>query len=574
MTSRPKWYSKNKQDGTIMGLQHKFGVAFFQLGLGLTILTPVLSHALTLDPVNIDSSRGEPLYAEIPFRQAQSKKSINVSIAQPFESGEVAVLDEAKYAHYNFYVRQNADGNGVIVITSSRAINSNIIDLTLKIDDAGQTRIQQVRGSLPSRIDRLKSSLNDTVLKPRYVTNDQDLKLSLPEVSNLPEENQLRIASAAPPMMQKKSSTPAEPSKNSTVASTPSLVSAPAQQVDRQPTVSTKATTSNTTVTQSNPQPVRKDKSATNATVPSPKGEVNINVTRRDASQPAPKAEPLKTVSPVAQQSSTKVTASSKTATQRNPVAEKAKVKATSVKKVQKQIPPRNTSAQEKHKVQANESLWGIANQIAKQESVPIQQVMKQIQEHNKHAFINGNPNQLKQGAILSLDYQYQATTPKPKATTLSTPPKKPEATTASTASPPAKKAEKQSQAHMSIVAGDSKGTTQGSKAKGINKKVANELTVRVRQARQSALGLQNNVRQLDRDLVAKENRIALLNARLAELEQQLKKRQATESKTVEKVKPNVTSYTAPKAIASDSLQYQTLSNIHQYKIVMQQGLV
>ena len=74
-----------------MGLQHKFGVAFFQLGLGLTILTPVLSHALTLDPVNIDSSRGEPLYAEIPFRQAQSKKSINVSIAQPFESGEVAV---------------------------------------------------------------------------------------------------------------------------------------------------------------------------------------------------------------------------------------------------------------------------------------------------------------------------------------------------------------------------------------------------------------------------------------------------------------------------------------------------
>ena len=146
-----------------MGLQHKFGVAFLQFGLGLTTLTPTISHALTLDPVNIDSSRGEPLYAEIPFRQAQSKKSINVSIAQPFESGEVAVLNEAEYAHYNFYVRQNADGNGVIVITSSRAINSNVIDLTLKIEDAGQTRIQQVRGSLPSRIDRLKSSLNETV---------------------------------------------------------------------------------------------------------------------------------------------------------------------------------------------------------------------------------------------------------------------------------------------------------------------------------------------------------------------------------------------------------------------------
>lgn len=565
-----------------MGLQHKFGVAFLQFGLGLTTLTPTISHALTLDPVNIDSSRGEPLYAEIPFRQAQSKKSINVSIAQPFESGEVAVLNEAEYAHYNFYVRQNADGNGVIVITSSRAINSNVIDLTLKIEDAGQTRIQQVRGSLPSRIDRLKSSLNETVLKPRYVTNDQDLKLNLPEVSNLPEENQLRVANVAPPIMQKE--TVPVPVKSSVKSiglatsnnATPPVVRAPTQQVARQTTSSTAATKHNTEVSQHQtpPQKATTKSINTNTVAPSPKGELNINVTRRDASQPVPKAEPLKTVSPVAQQSSAKVTASSKTTTQRNPVAEKAKVKATSVKKVQKQIPPRNTSAQEKHKVQANESLWGIANQIAKQESVPIQQVMKQIQEHNKHAFINGNPNQLKQGAILSLDYQYQATTPKPKATTLSTPPKKPEATTASTASPPAKKAEKQSQAHMSIVAGDSKGTTQGSKAKGINKKVANELTVRVRQARQSALGLQNNVRQLDRDLVAKENRIALLNARLAELEQQLKKRQTSETKSSEKTKPNVTSQAEPRIELPSSGQYQTLSNIHQYKMSMQEGLV
>ena len=569
-----------------MGLQHKFGVAFLQFGLGLTTLTPIISHALTLDPVNIDSSRGEPLYAEIPFRQAQSKKSINVSIAQPFESGEVAVLNEAEYAHYNFYVRQNADGNGAIVITSSRAINSNVIDLTLKIEDAGQTRIQQIRGSLPSRIDRLKSSLNETVLKPRYVTNDQDLKLNLPEVSNFPEENQLRVANVAPPMMQKQ--TVPEPVKSPVKSiglatsnnATPPVVSAPIQQVARQTTSSTAVAKQNTQVSQQQTpsQTATTKPNNTNTVASSPKGELNINVTRRDASQPVTKAEPVKTaknVSSVAQQSTAKVTASSKTTTQPKPVAEKAKVKATSVKKVQKQTPPRNANAQEKHKVQANESLWGIANQIAKQESVPIQQVMKQIQENNKHAFINGNANQLKQGAILSLNYQYQAPTEKPKVTTQSTPPKKPEATTASTASPAAKKAEKQSQAHMSIVAGDSRGTTQGSKkAKGIDKKVSNELTVRVKQARQSALGLQNNVRQLDRDLVAKENRIALLNARLAELEQQLKKRQASETKPSEKTKPNVTSQAHPRAELPNKGQYQALSNIHQYKMSMQQGLV
>ena len=381
-------------------------------------------------------------------------------------------------------------------------------------------------------------------------------------------------------MMQKKSNTP-EPSKsdNSAVVSAPSISSAPTQQVARQTNTSTKASTPSTAVAQSNPQPVRKDKSTTTTAAPSPKGELNINVTRRDASQSAPKAEPVKvekTATPVAQPAA-KVTASSKPTTQPSEpklVAEKAKTKTTTAKKVQKQSASTTTNAKEKHKVQANESLWGIANQIAKQENVPIQQVMNQIQKHNKHAFINGNPNQLKQGAILSLDYQYQATTPKPKATTLSTPPKKPEATTASTASPPAKKAEKQSQAHMSIVAGDSKGTTQGSKAKGIDKKVANELTVRVRQARQSALGLQNNVRQLDRDLVAKEKRIALLNARLAELEQQLKKRQASETKPSEKIKPNVTSQAHPRAELPNKGQYQALSNIHQYKMSMQQGLV
>lgn len=103
---------------------------------------------------------------------------------------------------------------------------------------------------------------------------------------------------------------------------------------------------------------------------------------------------------------------------------------------------------------------------------------------------------------------------------------------------------------------------------------MANELTVRVKQARQSALGLQNSVRQLDRDLVAKENRIALLNARLAELEQQLKKRQASETKPSEKTKPNVTSQAHPRAELPNKGQYQALSNIHQYKMSMQQGLV
>ncbi|MCJ8146318.1 hypothetical protein MKI79_05300 [Acinetobacter sp. A3.8] len=549
-----------------MGLQHKFGVAFFQLGLGLTILTPVISHALTLDPVNIDSSRGEPLYAEIPFREAQSTTPLKISIAQPFELGQVAVLDEAKYAHYNFYVRQNQQGQGVIIITSTRPINGDIIDLTLKIEDSGQTRMQIIRASLPSRIDRLKNSLNETPLKPRYVTNDQDLKLSLPEVLPIKNENQLKINTSIPPMMQKKATvqvaniTPS-PVTPSSVNATSQLAVKP-QTTKQQDSQATKIATPNPPIIVSKNQSIQAQSVKEDFTsIPSPQGEVNINVSRRSAVQVTSKPETIyptpQTMANIQpstkQQPIAKATPRTKVDAKSNkpkPIESKPVIKAQPKQKIQNivktqkpntPINPSNSTAKEKHKVQANESLWGIANQISKQENIPISQIMEQIQENNKHAFINGKANQLKQGAILKLAYEYQAAKPKQKVDV-----PKPLASANQIAknqqNNAPSQAEKQSQAHMSIVAGDSKGATQGSKAKGTDKKVSNELTVQVKQQRITAVGLQNNVRKLDRELVVKENRIALLNARLAELEQQLKQKKKANTDSINQIKSNTNS--------------------------------
>lgn len=586
-----------------MRLQHKFGVTFIQIGLGLNLFAPILSHALSFDPVHIDSSRGEPLYAEIPFRNAQSQTPIKVSIAQPFEVGRNAVLDEAQYSHLNFYVRQNPQGDGVIVITSTRVIDANSVDLMLKIDDAGQVRMQQVRAALPTRIDRLKTSLNDTPLKPRYVANDQDLKLNLPEVAPLKNEKQLQIANSAPPMMQANKPIQAQnvattPSQALTTASTTNPQAVAVQPVPRQPAQNNVAQAVNQ---QAPSQQTATPTSAQRTTAPSMTpmrsaadilpAQLTINVTRHadTASQnnvstvQANQAKPQPTTQPTAQKPITQKqvaqTASQQTTKKSNVAKQTAQAKPPikkSQEKVQSKKPQQSaTTAKSKHQVKANESLWGIANQIAQKENIPVGQVMQQIQANNQHAFIGGNANQLKQGVVLNIPYEYQsvATVNKPTQQPVTKPALKP-----STPAPIAK-AEKQSQAHMSIVAGDSKGTTQGSKAKGGDQKVSNELTVQLKQQRQNALNLQNNVRKLDRELVAKEKRIALLNARLAEIEQQLKQRKSKSQSDEKNTSQTRSQSKAHQAIASQNYTalhapIRTNPSVYQYHLAQFQESV
>ncbi|MFC3902873.1 FimV N-terminal domain-containing protein [Acinetobacter marinus] len=565
-----------------MRLQHKFGVTFIQIGLGLNLFAPLLSHALNFDPVHIDSSRGEPLYAEIPFRNAQSQTPIKVSIAQPFEVGRNAVLDEAQYSHLNFYVRQNPQGDGVIVITSTRVIDANSVDLMLKIDDAGQVRMQQVRAALPTRIDRLKTSLNDTPLKPRYVANDQDIKLKLPEVTPLKNEKQLQIANSAPPMMQASKPIQAQnlattPSPAVTTASTTNSQAVAVQTAPLQTTQNNVAQTANQqAVSQQATAPTSVQRTTAPSMTPMRSAadilpaQLTINVTRHadTASQnnvstvQANQAKPQPTTQPTAQkpivQKQVAQTASQQVTKKSNVAKQTAQVKPP-IKKSQEKVQSKKsqqsaTTAKSKHQVKANESLWGIANQIAEKQNIPVGQVMQQIQANNQHAFIGGNANQLKQGAVLNIPYEYQsvAAVNKPTQQPATKPVQAPQAPTTIA------KAEKQSQAHMSIVAGDSKGTTQGSKAKGGDQKVSNELTVQLKQQRQNALNLQNNVRKLDRELVAKEKRIALLNARLAEIEQQLKQRKS-KSQSAEKN----TSQTSSQSKAHQAIASQNYTALH-----------
>ncbi|MGP5347135.1 type IV pilus assembly protein FimV [Psychrobacter celer] len=61
------------------------------------------------------------------------------------------------------------------------------------------------------------------------------------------------------------------------------------------------------------------------------------------------------------------------------------------------------STANFQYQVQRNDSLWIIAQQIAQENNVDIQTVMKQIQSQNPNAFINKNADQLKADAKLNL---------------------------------------------------------------------------------------------------------------------------------------------------------------------------
>ncbi|MCK4089360.1 hypothetical protein HCY66_04605 [Acinetobacter radioresistens] len=164
--------------------------------------------------------------------------------------------------------------------------------------------------------------------------------------------------------------------------------------------------------------------------------------------------------------------------------------------------------------VRNNESLWTIASQVAAQTQQPVTNVMQQIKEANQHAFIQGDVNRLRRGAVLNLNAQPVMTQNKsrPKAVSPSYSPKT---------------KYRLNEAEMSLVAESTKNTAQGNAKRNNDQSMSSaDLVLKVMTAREKTVKLQKNVTQLDLALQKKDHKIQLLNARLAQLEQQLKAQQ------------------------------------------------
>ena len=484
----------------------------------LTILSSQHLYAITLDPLQIQSAPGELLYAEMSFHQADANSKLDVSLAMPEDLMMLGAIHQPPAA-LNFFTRRNNKGEGVIVITSSRPMTDAELNIIIKIQENGAVHLKHIRQPIrqKTQIAAAKSS-NEKTLAPKYIVSEKDIALNLPESTrynanaatnsketNLKQEKLLNAPFALPPALN-------IPESKAPVVTAISV--APPAKAEQTTTIQAASNTQATT-----PKILS---TAQKPATPTIKQEVQqAAVVQAANAQPAneniPAEKPIQNTE--------------------NKLVEKkqdtmAEYQAKNKEQPIKQPPPQSTpsaasgeNSQQQHLVRRNESLWSIAQRIAGQTQQPVYKVMNQIKAQNEHAFVGGNANRLRQGAHLNFNLGTVPSHKNPSTNQMA----------AQTAhGVPAGKAKyRLQQAEMTLIAESNQDSSTGSAKKDTQQqKTSADLSLKVMTAREKTVTLQRNVTQLELALRGKEHRIQLLNARLAELQEQLKAQQETKKPT------------------------------------------
>ena len=455
----------------------------------LSILASQQMYAMNVDPIQIQSTTGELLYAEINFRQSNINEPIDVSLATAEDLMSIGVSHRPP-GHLNFFTRRNSNGTGVITITSSRPLTESELNIVVKIKEGNATRLQHIRTPLkrsaPAPLAAMQRS-NEQALTPVMIVNEQDIALNLPVSANYQVETPKAIEQQTfeAPLTIKRNTPPALNHQTVTVVQT-----APSRS----------AASENTTVITPKVAPAQTNNNPTPTA-----STATTSVTAQQS------ADPL--VQKFAEQQRTKQLAQTQPAAA---TKKPAQIAATQAKPSPVTAKP---TVNTQHVVQSNESLWAIASRIAGENNRPVAEVMQQIKANNEHAFIQGDANRLRRGATLNLHAQANSK-PEKKAAI-------PQPETAS-ASQSGKAKYRLNQAEMSLVAENQQDSTHGSAKKNTQStQTSGDLSLKVMTSREKTVKLQRNVTELELALRQKDHRIQLLNARLAELQQQLQKQQA-----------------------------------------------
>ncbi|GIT82265.1 hypothetical protein DSM16313_00470 [Acinetobacter seohaensis] len=455
----------------------------------LSILASQQMYAMNVDPIQIQSTTGELLYAEINFRQSNVNEAIDVSLATAEDLMSIGASHRPP-GHLNFFTRRNSNGTGVITITSSRPLTESELNIVVKIKEGNATRLQHIRTPLkrsaPAPLAAMQRS-NEQALTPVMIVNEQDIALNLPVSANYQVETPKAIEQQTfeAPLTIKHNTPPALNHQTVTVVQT-----APSRS----------AASENTTVITPKVAPAQTNNNPTPTA-----STATTSVTAQQS------ADPL--VQKFAEQQRTKQLAQTQPAAA---TKKPAQIAATQAKPSPVTAKP---TVNTQHVVQSNESLWAIASRIAGENNRPVAEVMQQIKANNEHAFIQGDANRLRRGATLNLHAQANSK-PEKKAAI-------PQPETAS-ASQSGKAKYRLNQAEMSLVAENQQDSTHGSAKKNTQStQTSGDLSLKVMTSREKTVKLQRNVTELELALRQKDHRIQLLNARLAELQQQLQKQQA-----------------------------------------------
>ncbi|QER40648.1 FimV domain-containing protein [Acinetobacter suaedae] len=451
----------------------------------LAILSSQPLYAITFDPLQIQSAPGELLYAEMSFHQADSNSRLDVSLATPEDLRMLGTAHQPP-AHLNFFTRRNDRGEGVIVITSSRPMIDPELNIILKIQEGNASHLKHIRQPVRQKnqtASHAKTS-NEKTLTPKFIVSEKDIALNLPESTqfnataqpNLKQEKLLNAPFVLPPVL------------NISESRHPATATVEQAQVPEQINSTAKDSIASTTTLTT--------KTAVDDAL------TQINTTANENKLDNTQAEARTT------QTSEKI--------------QESQVKDT-IPTAKPKIQTQQSTAFQQHVVQRNESLWSIAQRISTHTQQPLHQVMKQIKQQNEHAFIGGNANRLRQGSHLNFNLNSIPTRTAPATNAL----------TVQSSLPAEKVKYRLQQAEMTLVAESNQDSSTGSAKKDTLQQKSNaDLSLKVMTAREKTVTLQKNVTQLELALRQKEQRIQLLNARLAALQDQLKAQQEARNST------------------------------------------
>ena len=443
----------------------------------LAILASQNAAAITLQPLRVMSSPGELLYAEMNFSRADANTALEVGLPSSSELQSLGLNNQAP-AGLNFYTRRTSNGNGVIVITSSRPLNDSDLNLVLKVKEGENVRLQQIKA--PLKINPNANTAAEKPLTPEYVVSEKDIQLNLPQSTQYNSNNTTPTTGSSTKTEQ--------PLAISAVAPPP--ITAPT------PIVPT-------------PAPVSASNSA-NANL----SNLNIRETRRNPNDPAPQA---------AKETPFSANAAAPKAATPDQAKQAAKAASQAAQDAKTKRAPKTNTAASNYVVQRNDSLWAIASRIAAQTKQPVAQVMQRLQEQNQTAFVGGDPNRLRQGIALNLAAANSA-----KAKSKNKDRNKTKAALAASNTPPqsGKAKIKLKEAELKLVAENDNNGERGNGKKAGDTQSDSALQSKVTESRQKALKMQKQVTGLELGLRQKDQRLQLLNARLAQLQQQLKQQE------------------------------------------------
>jgi hypothetical protein len=470
----------------------------------LAIFSSQPLYAITLDPLQIQSAPGELLYAEMSFHQANSNDKLDVSLATPEDLMMIGAAHQPP-SGLNFYTRRNTKGEGVIVITSTRPMIDSELNIILKIQEGSASHLKHIKQPIRQGVkNNIAKTNNEKSLTPKFIVSEKDIALNLPESThfntappspkqqNIKQENLLNAPFTLPPVLNNAQASTSAPTAISTVSSANLQQPAAVEMKAAQEKIIKAANQEAANTTQQDNNPI-----AETAKSPEPLAPVEDELKATDKKEiEQNKAAPLQVKQPTIETKKKKIPTS----------------------------PVETVGSQKQHIVQRNESLWRIAQRISAQTQQPVAQVMNQIKAQNEHAFIDGNANRLRQGSRLNFNLNSIPVRSNQTANQIAT---------QTPRSPSTKAKYRLQQAEMSLVAESNQDSSTGSAKKDtLQQKTSADLSLKVMTAREKTVTLQRNVTQLELALRTKEQRIQLLNARLAELQEQLKAQQETKKPT------------------------------------------